>query len=243
MTETENDKKDRIAFLLNKMFDYMFRAAAIAKEKQTGVEHIVYVDSEGNDAAVFVYDCKIVKMESSATFDKLAQEHFGDPSLGPLIAYYNKIQNEHEVESGADLRIPVLEKTASGQRNMIYAEPETRDSYGRDIALDDNGGFAVTDGDFGIVSGKENLAQALGNRLATSAGNRIRLGAYGIKAATGDPVAVGSFLQGSIEQTVYEDPRIEKVEEIEYKGRGDAIYIAVTYTDINGGRDTYRGKI
>jgi len=243
MIETGNDKKDKAIFLLNKMLDYACRAAALAKEKQTNVESIIYVDQQGNDAAVFVYDYKIVKMESTTSFDILAQEHFGDPSLWPLIAYYNKIQNEHKAEAGTNVRIPVLTKTKNNQQNRIYASPDMQDNYGRDIGLNNKGGFTVAGGDFGIVFGKENMAQALGNRLTASGKKRIRLGAYGIRLAIGDPVARDSFLLSSIERTVYDDPRIDRVDEIEFKGERDALYIAVTYTDINGNRDTYRGEI
>ena len=243
MIETDNDKKDRVVFILNKMLEYMFRAAALAKERQTNIESIVYVDHEGNDAVVFVYDYKIVQIKSTTTLDGLAQEHYGDPSCGTLIAYYNKIQNEHELESGSEIRIPIFTKTKSNQGNKIYATPEMQDNYGRDIALNDNGGFAVSRGDFAVVHGRENLSQALGNRLATASKKRIRLGAYGIRAAIGDPLALDSFLMSSIEQTVYEDPRIEKVDEINFRGDKDALYIAVTYTDINGFQDTYKGEI
>jgi hypothetical protein len=243
MIETENDKKDRVIFLLNSMLDYMFRAAALAKEKQTNIESILYVDKNGKDAVVYAYAYKTVQMKSTTTFDLLAQEHFGDPSMGPIIAYYNKIQNEHEVEAGTNIKIPVLEETGSNQRNRIYAPPEMQDNYGRDIALDDEGGFAVADGDFAVVHGKENLAQSLGNRLTTSSEKRIRLGVYGIRSTIGDPIAINSYLFGSIEQTVYEDPRVERVDKIAFEGSGDVLNISVTYTDINGNQDVYRGKI
>jgi hypothetical protein len=245
MIETENDKKDRITLILNKLLDSVFRAAALAKEKQTNIEAIVYVDKEGNDAVALVYDYKIVQMRSTTTFDNLAREHLGDPSQGPLIAYYNKIQNEHEAEAGSDIRIPILTRTQSNQGNKIYASPEMQDNYGRDIALNDNGGFAVAGGDFAVVKGQKNLAQAIGNRLTTSSKKRIRLGAYGIRATIGDTLALDSFLMGSIEQTVYEDPRIDRVDEIHFEStvKGDALYITVTYTDINGNQNTYKGEI
>jgi hypothetical protein len=244
MIETDNDKKDNIVLTLNKLLDLMFRAAALCKEKQTNVESVVYVDNDGNDAIAYVYDYRVIQMKSSSTFDKLAQTNMGDASLGPLIAYYNKIQNEHNIEAGTNIRIPILSKSGSNQRNKIYASPEMQDNYGRDIALTDGGGFAVSPGgDFQVVTGKENLAQALGNRFTTSSEKRIRLGAYGIRAAIGDPLAVDSFLLGSIEQTAYQDPRIERVDDINFQGKKDNLNIAVTYTDINGNQDTFKGEI
>ena len=243
MVETENDVKDRTNFLINQMLDYAFRAVALAKEKQTNIESIIYVDKDGNDSVTYAYDYKTIQMTSSTSFDKLGKDYLGDPSMGAIIAYYNKIQNEHEVEAGAVIKIPVLEKTSSNQRNKIYAVPDMQDNYGRDIELTDNGGFSVANGDFGIVEGAKNLAQALGNRFATSSEKRIRLGVYGIRSSIGDPIAIDSYLQSSIEQTVYEDPRINRVDEIDFKGKGDALYITVTYTDINSNQDVFRRKI
>jgi hypothetical protein len=244
MIETDNDKQDNIVLTLNKLLDFIFRAAALCKEKQTNVESVVYVDKEGNDTVAYVYDYKVIQMQSSTTFDKLAQIYMGDPSLGPLIAYYNKIQNEHNVDAGTNIRIPILVKNGSNQDNKIYASPDMQDNYGRDIALTNDGGFAVSaGGDFQVVIGKENLAQSLGNRFTTSSEKRIRLGAYGIRAAIGDPLAVNSFLLGSIEQTAYEDPRIDRVEDISFEGKKDNLNIAVNYTDINGNQDTFKGEI
>ncbi|GHU11553.1 hypothetical protein FACS1894151_11240 [Spirochaetia bacterium] len=244
MIETDNDKQDNIVLMLNKLAEFIFRAAALCKKKQINVETVVYVDNDGNDAAAYVYDYRVIQMKSSDTLDKLAQTYMGDPSLGPIIAYYNKIQNEHNIEAGTNIRIPILTKNRSNQDNYIYASPDMQDNYGVDIALTDTGGFAVSPGgDFQIVKGKDNLAQALANRFATSSEKRIRLGAYGIRAAIGDPLAVNSFLMGSIEQTTYEDPRIDRVEDITFQGKKDSLNISVNYTDINGNQGIYKGEI
>ena len=121
MIETENDKIDAITLLANRLVDQACRALALAKEKQTNVEAIVYVDDEGNDALAYAYDYKTAKMTSSMTLDKLAQEEYGDPSLGTLLAYYNKIQNEHTVPAGAQIRVPVLARQSANLNNRIYA--------------------------------------------------------------------------------------------------------------------------
>jgi hypothetical protein len=244
MIETDNDRQDTITLLLNKLMDSIFRAAALCKEKQTNIERVVYVKEDGNDDVAQVYDYKVEIMKSSTTFDNLAQTHYGDPAKGQIIAYYNKIQNEHKIEAGTTIKIPFLSKTMSNQGNKIYASPDMRDNYGMDIALTDTGGFAVSPGgDFAVVTGRENLAQAMVNRFPTSSGKRIRMGTYGIRAAIGNTIAIKSFLFGSIEQTAKEDPRIERIDDINFYGKKDALHIAVTYTDINGNQDTYKGEI
>jgi hypothetical protein len=243
MIETENDKKDTLVLLTNQLVDMACRAVALSKEKQTNIETVVYVDDEGTDAVVNVYDYKTVKMTSATTFDKLAQDEYGDPSLGVLLAYYNKIQNEHTVEAGTALKIPVLTIQDQNLNNRIYAPPELQDCYGRDIALTESGGFRIDMGDFAVIKGPQNLHQAVGNRLTTAAGKRIRIGSYGVRNSIGDPMAMNSYLMATIEQTLKEDPRIASVDGLEIEGKGDKLYINVTYTDINSNKDTYMGEI
>ena len=243
MIETENDKKDRVVDLMNRLLDQSFRVMALAKEKQTNIECVVYVDNEGNDAIACVYDYKTVQMTSTTTFDRLARDHLGDPNLGTIIAYYNKIQFEHAVPAGTEIKIPILDKRDQNQNNRIYATPQMQDTYGRDLAIADDGDFAVKNGDLAVVFGPDNLVQAIGNRLTTASEKRIRIGVYGIRATIGDPLAIESYLFGSIEQTLKEDPRIEKIEEITIAGDGDALFVSVTYTDINGNQDKYEGNL
>jgi hypothetical protein len=243
MIETENDKKDNIVLLTNRLADMACRAVALSKEKQTNVDCVIYVDDDGNDVTANVYDYKTVKMTSTTTFDALAQEMYGNPSMGTLIAYYNKIQNEHTIEAGSTLRIPVLTVQDQNLNNRIYAPHELQDNYGRDIALTDSGGFKAAYGDIAVVKGPQNLHQATGNRLTTASKKRIRIGAYGIRSSIGDPMAVSSYLIASIEQTLKQDPRIASIDEIKFEGKGDKLYITVTYTDINSNKDTYTGEI
>jgi hypothetical protein len=243
MTETENDQKDALILLTNQLVDMACRIVALSKEKQTNIETVVYVDDKGNDAVANVYDYKTVKMTSATTLDRLAQNEYGDPSLGSLLAYYNKIQNEHTVEAGTALRMPILTLQDRNLNNRIYAPPELQDSYGRDFALTDSGGFMVNMGDFAIIKGPHNLHQGIGNRLTTAKGKRIRVGVYGVRNSIGDPMAINGYLMATIEQTLNEDPRIARVDEIEFEGIKDKLYISVTYTDINGKQDVYIGEI
>jgi hypothetical protein len=243
MIETENDRMDKIVLLANQLMDQVCRVMALAKEKQTNVESIVYAGNDGNDAVAYAYDYKTVKMTSSTTLDKLAQDELGDPALGPLISYFNKIQNEHALPAGTDIKIPILTRQERNLNNRIYAAPESRDNYGRDIALTDSGGFAIDRGDFAIVKGPKNLHQALGDRLTTASEKRIRAGTFGLRNSIGDPAALGSYLLASVEQTVKEEPRVERIDEIQFEGKGDKLYIAITFTDINGNHDSYKGDI
>jgi hypothetical protein len=244
MKETINDRNDVLVDLMNQLYDQACRVVAISKEKQTNIECVIYVNSNGNDAIAYVYDYKTVQMTSTTTFDRLARDHLGDPALGQIISYYNQIQFEHKVPAGTNIKIPILSVNEKNQNNRIYAQPQMQKNYGRDISIGEDGDFEISmSEDFAVVSGPDNLLQAINNRLTTAVEKRIRIGVYGIRATIGDPVAIDSYLLGSIERTIKEDPRIERIEDVSFEGRGDALFITVTYTDINGNQDEYQGEI
>lgn len=241
---TDNDKEDLAIDYVSQMVDNACVAVALSKEKQTNAKSVVYVDSDGNDTTVTVYDFKYHTWKSSDTFDKLANDLLGSSEYGTFLAYFNGVQNESELEAGTKIKIPVLTEDSSNTDNRIYAEPEKQENYGIDITLDNEGDFSVgADGDIKTVSGRDNLTQAIALRLTTASGKRIRLAAYGIRSTIGEPIAVESYLSGCIEQTVNADPRIEEVNELTFRGDGDKLMLEIVYTDINGDTGMYKGDI
>lgn len=241
---TESDKEDLLTDYLSQMEEAACVCVALSKEKQTNAQVVVYVDADGNDAAATVYDFKYHVWKSTDTFDKLANDLLGDPNYGTLISFYNKVQNESEIEAGTKVKIPVLSENSSNTKNRIYAEPDKQDNYGIDISVSDDGDFDFgSDGDIKTVGGRDNLTQAIAMRLTTASSKRIRLGAYGIRSVIGEPIAVESYLSSCIEQTIKADPRIEEVNELTFWGDGDRLMLEVVYTDINGDTGLYNGGI
>lgn len=241
---TEADKEDLLTDYLSQMEEAACVCVALSKEKQTNAQVVVYVDVDGNDAAATVHDFKYHVWKSTDTFDKLANDLLGSSDYGTLIAYYNRVQNESEIEAGTKIKIPVLAENSSNVFNRIYAEPDKQENYGTDLTLDDEGDLALgSDGDIKTVSGRDNLTQAIAMRLTTTSGKRIRLGAYGIRSVIGEPIAVESYLSSCIEQTIKADPRISEVNELTFRGDKDRLYLEVVYTDINGETGMYKGEI
>ena len=241
---TEADKEDLLTDYFSQMEEAACVCVALSKEKQTNAQVVVYVDADGNDAAATVHDFKYHVWKSTDTFDKLANDLLGSSDYGTLIAYYNRVQNESEIEAGTKIKIPVLAENSSNVFNRIYAEPDKQENYGTDLALDDEGDLALgSDGDIKTVSGRDNLTQAIAMRLTTTSGKRIRLGAYGIRSVIGEPIAVESYLSSCIEQTIKADPRISEVNELAFRGDKDRLYLEVVYTDINGETGMYKGEI
>lgn len=239
----ENDKQDAVVENCAQFVDIASSLLCSAKEKQSNVTQVIYVDNNGNDAVLNVYDFNFYTWKSTDTFDNLANDFLGDASLGTVLAYYNKVVNESELKAGTKIKIPVLKESVSNTNNKIYAIPAMQDNYGIDICISDNGDFSATGGDLGFVSGSANLSQAIALRLTTASKKRIRLTSYGIRATAGDNVALKSYLVGSIEQTVKADPRIKSIESLSFKGDGDKLYCNITYIDINGEQGTFESSL
>ena len=240
---SEIDKNDMLTDYLSQLEEKACAVAALGKQKQTNTQSVVYVAPDGNDVSITVYDFRYHTWKSTDTFDKLAADLLGNPNYGTMIAYFNGIVNESEVEAGTKIKIPVLSEDESNTGNLIYAAPEKQENYGVDMTLDESGDFAVSGGDFANINGRNNLTQAIALRLTTASQKRIRIAAYGIRSSIGEPMAVQSYLTSSIEQTIKADPRISEVEEIAFSGDGDVLRLNVVYTDINGETGSYKGEL
>lgn len=234
---------DLLTESLSRMEDSACLALALAKEKQTNRMQVIYVDKDGNDALISIYDWKYHVWKSSDTLDLLAESYLGSADYADVIAYYNNISNESALPAGVKIKIPSLSENESNANNKIYAEPERQDNYGSDIEIGEDGDFAVFAGDFGTLSGKKNLAQAVLMRLTTAGKKRIRLTSYGIRSTVGDTLAVESYLTSAIMQSVMADPRIASLNEISFTGDGDKLHLLISYHDINGDTGVFEGEI
>lgn len=243
MDETDEDKADILVDCASRICSDACTLVARAKEASTNCTQVIYVDTDGSDAVQTVWGFRYYTWKSSDTFDKVAARYLGSAEWATFLAYYNEVAVESELEAGTKIKIPYLSEQAASTGNAVYSAPDTRDNYGVDIAIDDDGNFTATGGDFATVSGADNLAQALSMRLTTASESRLRLVTYGIRVATGDPMAAQSYLLGSIEQTVSAEPRIDTVDSITFEGTSDGLNLQVMYTDINGASGEYEGVI
>lgn len=239
----DNDALDNLIDTLAALEEKACITMALAKENKTNVEQVIYVDADGNDAVISVYGYRYHSWRSSDTLDLLAAEYLGSADYASIIACYNGIKNEAAIEAGTKIKIPLLTESQANSANMIYAEPEKQDAYGADIEVSDDGDLGAFAGDLATISGRENLAQGIFNRLATASGKRLRLAAYGIRASIGDAMAVESYLASAITQTVETDPRINSLNEFTIKGDGDKLYVAISWEDINGEAGAFEGEI
>lgn len=230
---TGEDTADTMIAALDEVNDAVNAVITMAKEKRSNATQVVYVDEDGDDATAVVYGYSTYVWKSGDSLDTLSSKLLGDPNLGTLLSYYNKINDEHSLKAGTTLKIPALSDTTV--TDAIYAPSEKQDSYGVDLAVDDDGDLSVdAKGDAATIAGEKNLLQAIMLRLTSAMGKRIRLVSYGIRSSIGDNKALGSYLTSSIQETVKADPRIKDVEGLRFRGDGDKLFISLTYTDIEG---------
>lgn len=200
---------------------------------------------EGSDSVKTVYGTLSVKAKDSDTWDSLANQFYGNADLAALLAYYNSSSNDNDLKAGKNIYIPILSKTESvSANNEVYNLPDIKDNYGSDFALTSSGDFDLSFGDINFVNGTQNLTQAIGNRLSTTMGARIRDVVYGIRSNVGSANSASNvFIVSSVEQTLLADPRVKSIESIEYKGDGDKLNLNIVYTDINNERQKFGGTI
>ena len=193
-------------------------------------------EQDEDDKIVMTYGYKVIAINDAETsWDQIAHDYYGDSSLSTLIAVFNNSTVKEQLKAGQSVLIPNLNYAENKTlENEIYNTIDTKDNYGKDLLIKNND-YVVINGDLAVVGGVNNLEQALTNRYSTLIGARIRNEVYGIQANIGDAVKASSALiEASVHQTTVEDPRIDSIEDINFIGDGDKLYVSVIYIDKNG---------
>jgi LysM repeat protein len=159
----------------------------------------------------------IYTVKGDDTLQRIAQNELGDVDLWPYIASVNSdINDNDDLTPGEEIFIPIQIELSEGinKEQFILTEDITRDPYGSDIRIDGDGNLVVRESnDFALISGIENVEQAVDLRLNTAVGSMIKQTAYGIIAQAGfagTTMAI-RYLKLAIRATLIQDPRIETV--------------------------------
>jgi hypothetical protein len=200
-------------------------------------------DAEGNPQIVLSYGYFTVMLKDTDTLESLAAKYFGNPDKAIDIATYNNIESLNNLSPGDVIRIPITKRSIKTANNLVFSRREDRDNYGRDIMLDDEGFIIIANGDYQLLSGEKNLNQAILLRLRENIAKRIRLNTYGIRTNISDPTAGIAYIILSVKLTVKGDPRVAEIDDIQFKGAGDALYINIFYHDVNNADGKVSGRV
>lgn len=176
------------------------------------------------------------------TMQRIALRELGDASRWPEVVEYNNLLPPYIVDD-ATLLVPGV--LLSGQQLIVPAasvaaattvDPEL--VFGSDVQLGKYGEL-MTDGvDFLVISGRDNLKQALGNRLDTDLGDLMYHQEYGCDARrlvgrVNGPTA-GLLGARSVRAAALLDPRVSRVLSSEATVTGDSINITAEVETVAG---------
>lgn len=180
--------------------------------------------------------------EVGDTLQEIAARELGDAARWTELIAYNALVPPFITDdasqagpgvllTGAQIRLPA--PTA-----LVSTHVQAERVFGSDVRLD-RGALGVNDaGDFDVVSGRENLVQALSNRVITERGELVFHGRYGCETRRLVGVTNGptkSILAAqSARAAVRQDPRVASVTKATSEINGDVISVAVVAETVIG---------
>jgi phage baseplate assembly protein W len=184
---------------------------------------------------------RFVEVRRSDTLQQIAARELGNAARWPEIVGLNgllppfitddpALVREGVVLSGQFLRVPAAVAA-------ISAEAAPEDVFGRDAKLA-GGLLGVAAGDFEVISGSDNLRQALQHAIETERGELIFHPDYGcllrqIIGTVNGPTAAILAAQYA-KATMLADARVERVSRAEAFVAGDAVTVQVEVLPVTG---------
>ena len=207
-----------------------------------------YEIASASQQHVTAYGTQLAMITDGMSFEQIAKEQYGDASKAFVIASANGASSIEDMTARKNkyILIPILEQKDVHYENKIIGMSAQRDSYGKDIALDEYGNLQLDASgiDFAFKTGKQNLSQSILMRLRENVNKRTRLTIYGIRTSIPDSESAGAaYILSSIIQTLNQEPRIKELLGVSFRGAGDALKIDIDYKDIGGSRDTVSGTV
>lgn len=186
---------------------------------------------------------RFVEIRQDDTLQRIAQRELGDTSLWWTLIDIN------------DLTPPYLtgDPNASGPKVKLYGEllvvpasepqgepdPDAARIFGVDVLLRRGRLESGETGDLAMVSGHENLKQALVHRFGTALGELLFHPTYGcgVHALKGEAAQPGiaTLAAQYARSAALSDPRVQAVSNTSAKFSGDALAVTATVTPITGG--------
>jgi hypothetical protein len=162
---------------------------------------------------------QVISTQVGDTLQKIAARALGDASQYPLLISINKLIypwiTDDPTQAGPGVILTGGPIIVPAPTPALTTEPNPTDVYLTDVGLNPNRTLMITNGDFGTVSGTDNLKQAWTDRLITDKGTLLYHLDYGsllrtLIGAVNGPNA-GLLAAQYATQDILQDPRAQAV--------------------------------
>lgn len=166
------------------------------------------------------------------TLQKIAARELGSASLWYRLIYINELRSPYITDNpglagpGVLLTGQTILLPASGPASARPGQPES--VFGADVRVD-SGRISVESGDLAVVSGPDNLGQALRHRLLTRRGELLFHLAYGcsVRQVLGRKGNARSLTSaGMVKRALLRDTRVRRVISASASLSGDVLSVA-----------------
>lgn len=188
-----------------------------------------------------LYGYRFVQTQRGDSLQLIAAREMGDATQWQTLIDYNNLVPPYITDdstqagpgvilTGASILVPAPVPVATGT-----TDPST--VFGIDIKLT-NGQLATANGDFDVVSGRDNLRQALANRVETERGDLLMHQDYGslhqrLIGAVNGPTS-GLLAAQYVKAALQADPRVQSVTSTTATITGDVTEIEAEVQPISG---------
>ena len=174
------------------------------------------------------------------TLQRIADRELGDAGRWYDLIDFNGLLPPYIVDDAADVGPHVLLAGDSlripTNSTAIVQDEASDDLFGADVRLN-NGRITVSDGDIGMISGIDNLSQALRHVVVTEPGELLYHPRYGCGTrpfiGSSNSKANGIIAGSLVKRAVKSDRRISSVQSATVESAGDALKITIKAEAIN----------
>lgn len=184
---------------------------------------------------------RYVQTRFGDTLQAVAARELGDAGQWSKLAWLNGLVSPYLTDDAAQVSSGVLIAGSTIRIPAVSAQVDAAmvpdQVFLKDVQLQ-NGELQFENGDFAVVSGRDNLRQALSNRIATNHGELIFHGGYGANlgrliGALNGPVR-NLVAQKYVLDALNEESRIQTVNNVTATTQGDRLAIEAEVVPITG---------